>query len=199
MKAMPHIHHLQRGLVLVSSLLLLLVVTIMALSMFRSFGVQEKIAGNVREKHRALQSAETAEGFAEIWLVNNNMIVPTATCSNQLLDANLNQVQICNLASDLPTVIGGSAATAPWKVNGNGLDVGVQYLPSTMAQSQTGGVDTYHDLPRFYITDLGTAPAGGPPGEVYKIYAAGTGGSADAVAVVQSTFLVYTSSWNPEK
>jgi len=62
----------QRGVVLISSLLLLLVVTIMALSMFRSFGMQEKIAGNVREKQRALQSANSAQQYAEWWLANQS-------------------------------------------------------------------------------------------------------------------------------
>jgi len=42
----------ERGVALVSSLLLLLIITIIALSMFRSFGSQEKIAGNLREKDR---------------------------------------------------------------------------------------------------------------------------------------------------
>ncbi len=58
----------QTGIVLVSSLLLLLVVTIMALSIFRSFGIQEKIAGNTREKQRALQGAISAQQFAESWI-----------------------------------------------------------------------------------------------------------------------------------
>jgi len=38
------------GVALISSLLLLLIITILALSMFRSFGTQERIAGNLREK-----------------------------------------------------------------------------------------------------------------------------------------------------
>ena len=58
-------------MVLVSSLLLLIVVTIIALSMFRSFGIQEKIAGNMREKQRALQAAVSAEVYAEVWLQSN--------------------------------------------------------------------------------------------------------------------------------
>src|SRR5579864_7550374 len=62
----------QAGMVLISSLLLLLVVTIMALSMFRSFGMQEKIAGNVREKQRALQAANSAQQYAEWWLANQS-------------------------------------------------------------------------------------------------------------------------------
>ena len=38
----------QRGIVLITSLLLLIVVTLIALSSFRSMGVQERIAGNTR-------------------------------------------------------------------------------------------------------------------------------------------------------
>jgi len=45
----------QRGVALISSLLLLIIITILRFSMFRSFGTQEKIAGNLREKRRALQ------------------------------------------------------------------------------------------------------------------------------------------------
>ncbi len=58
----------QRGMVLVTSLLLLLVVTMLAVSMFRSMGLDEKIAGNMRDKQRALNAAETAEQYAENWL-----------------------------------------------------------------------------------------------------------------------------------
>jgi len=57
-----------RGMVLVTALLMLIVVTILALAMFRSFGLDEKIAGNLREKQRALSAAETAEQYAEYWL-----------------------------------------------------------------------------------------------------------------------------------
>src|ERR1700688_3832095 len=62
----------QTGMVLVTSLLLLIVVTLLAVGMFRSFGLDERIAGNVREKQRALHAAETAEQYAEYWLANGN-------------------------------------------------------------------------------------------------------------------------------
>jgi type IV pilus assembly protein PilX len=55
----------QRGMVLVTALLLLIVVTILAVGMFRSFGLDERMAGNVREKNRALNTAESAEQAAE--------------------------------------------------------------------------------------------------------------------------------------
>ena len=72
----------QRGIVLISSLLLLLVITILALAMFRSMGLSEKISGNVREKERALHAAVVAEQYAEWWLSSsvNSSQAPVA-CS----------------------------------------------------------------------------------------------------------------------
>ena len=64
----------EQGMVLVSSMLLLLIITILAVSMFRSFGTQEKIAGNVREKERALHAAESAEQYAEWWITQGNNV-----------------------------------------------------------------------------------------------------------------------------
>ena len=62
----------QRGVALVTSLLLLVIITILALSMFRSFGTQERIAGNLREKERALHAADSAQQYAEWWLLQSN-------------------------------------------------------------------------------------------------------------------------------
>ena len=58
----------QKGMVLVTGMLLLIVVTILAMSMFRGYGTQQKIAGNVREKNRAVSSAVSAQQYAEYWL-----------------------------------------------------------------------------------------------------------------------------------
>ncbi len=55
----------QRGMTLIAAMLLLLVITILGVGMFHSFGIQERIAGNTREKHRALHSAETTEVHVE--------------------------------------------------------------------------------------------------------------------------------------
>ena len=55
----------QHGMALISGLLVLVVVTILAVSMFRSFGMQARIAGNTREKQRALHAAESAQEYAE--------------------------------------------------------------------------------------------------------------------------------------
>src|SRR3979411_1430529 len=70
----------QRGIVLITSLLLLLILTMLAVSMFRSYGVEERIAGNTRDKQRARSAAISAQQFAETWLSTNSPPVK-ATCA----------------------------------------------------------------------------------------------------------------------
>jgi type IV pilus assembly protein PilX len=207
---LPHTNkRSQSGIVLVSSLLLLLVVTIMALSIFRSFGLQERIAGNTRDKQRALQVATSVQQYAESWIANSSgapVAVATgiassadylcAAASGTLASSMATAPQICTntLAS-----LGATVTNAPW-VNGTGQYIGVQYTPPGLSVSPTlvtGSVtnDLYFNQPAFYITDLG-APAGslvpgaGSKGEVYKIDAYGSGVSPNTIAVVESTLVV---------
>jgi type IV pilus assembly protein PilX len=185
----------QRGIVLVSSLLLLLVVTIIALSMFRSFGIQEKIAGNMREKQRALQAAVSAQQYAEWWLSNNGSATASTPCT-ALLSANLSEGQICS--NQLPVIT--SVTSVPW---GGGTPVGVTYVPPGMQiSSPTNSLlntilnPTYAAAPTFYISDMGPSADASIPGEIFQIDAVGYGGNSNTVAVVESTYAVYSSSAN---
>jgi len=178
----------QRGVALISSLLLLIIITILALSMFRSFGTQEKIAGNLREKDRALHAAASAQQYGEWWLTQgNNAAIGAVTCAGTL-NANLGQGQICN--QTLPNALGLAAgslvtqAPLPWTL-------GVTYVPPTMGVPGVAGSNgdpPYFGAPAFYVTDLGLAGDGA--GEAYQIDAYGYGGTAGTVAVVESTYEV---------
>jgi len=167
---------------LITSLLLLLIITILALGMFRGFGSQEKIAGNLREKARAVHAAESAQQYAEWWLLEgNNAAIGSGTCSAPLVNANLGQGEICN--QPLP-----SALDLPW-------NIGVTYTPPNMIvisnpSSLTVNVsnEPYYAAPGFYIEDLGIAAD--LAGEAYRIDAYGYGGSATTVAIVESTYEV---------
>jgi type IV pilus assembly protein PilX len=178
----------QRGMVLVTSLLLLLVVTMLAVGMFRSMGLDEKIAGNLRDKQRALNAAETAEQFAENWLSQGNG--SNGIACNSVVNANVNPPQVCSNLLQL-NVPAGNVAALPWTIGGTA--VGVTYLPAvTTSMNLTQGTpDYYSSTPIFYIAYLGASPGG--LGSVYQIDAAGFGGTANTAAVVESTFLVQTS------
>jgi type IV pilus assembly protein PilX len=184
----------QRGVVLITSMLLLLVVTIMALAMFRSFGIQEKIAGNMREKQRALQAAVSAQTYAEQWLISNAATSAPVVCAPPLLSANLLEGQICSNPLWLNVV---SVTAVPWQIGGG--NVGVTYTPTGMlvAAAAAGNASaSYVNAPTFYISDAGPSADPNVPGEVYQIDAAGYGGNSNTVAMVESTYAVYSSSNN---
>lgn len=172
-----HVHSRQRGIVLISAMLLLLVLTIMGLSMFRSFGMQEKIAGNVREKQRAMNAAESAQQYAEYWLING-AVPPTGTCTG-VISSNTGQVCV-NAPADFTSV--------PWAA-------GVTYTPftaglvNTVSGTNSPSAGSYYAAPVFYITDLGVYGTG----ELYQIDAVGYGGTPNAVAVVESTYVISQS------
>jgi type IV pilus assembly protein PilX len=190
----------QRGMVLVSSLLLLIVVTIIALSMFRSFGIQEKIAGNMREKQRALSAAVSAQQFAENWLMANATQAPV-DCVAGVLNGNAGFGQICSTATKLSAMVpNNDVTTVPWTIGG--APVGVSFLPTGMSLSNTPSVSTgatYYVTwgPTFYISDMGPSVDPTIPGEIYMVDAYGYGGTAATVAVVESTYAVYTTSSSP--
>lgn len=168
----------QTGYVLVVSLILLVVLTILAVSMFRSFGLQEIMAGNLREKTRAVDAAQSAINYAEWWLTqgsNATTGVATGACA-----AASATPAVCN------TAIAANATTVtPWAV-------GVNYNPNPayMTVNAAGGVGTYFRAPQFYIQYVGLASGG--TGSLYRITAVGWGGNSAAVAVLQSTYIIST-------
>lgn len=177
----------QRGMALITGLLLLLVVTIIAVSMFRGYGVEEQVAGNTREKQRAVNAAVSAQQYAEWWLVNGT-VPPTAACDS-VVSSDVGQV-----CSNEPT----DFSTVPWTIGND--QVGVTYTPfgqSANAQQTTGqngqpSQGTYYGTPGFYVYDLGNQvdPITGNSGELYQVDAYAYGGTAQTVAEVESTYLV---------
>ena len=58
----------QNGFVLFVTLVLLLIMTMLALYMFRGFIIDEKLSGNHREKNRSLDAAQAALNAAQAWM-----------------------------------------------------------------------------------------------------------------------------------
>ena len=177
----------QRGMALITGMLLLVVVTILAMSMFRGYGTQQKIAGNVREKNRAVSAAVSAQQYAEYWLSTATTLPVGGDCSGISV---LPIPQVCSNNPDF--------AVVPWTLNAK--PVGVSFntfnnMSKLNRENPSNG--TYYSTPMFYITDLGPAAAG--TGEVYQIDATGWGGTADTVAVVESTFLLKPSGTKYDK
>jgi type IV pilus assembly protein PilX len=169
----------QEGMALVASLLLLVVMTILGVAMFRSYGFQQHIAGNTREKTLAFQNAMDAQRYAESWLTSNNGVHATnGSACTTMMSVSAGSTQVCSnlIQSDVQDV--------PW--------------PSYVSYSPPNSSGLFQ-VPMFYISYLGSGPANGyqmTSGITYNLYqidAAGYGQSSASVAVVESTYTVQTT------
>ena len=175
----------ERGTVLISSMLLLLVVTLLATGMFRSLTVAARIAGNVREKQRALHAAVSAQQYAEYWLVNNVATATDTACAG-VVAATSSTVEICS--NILSQSVGTGVTTVPWTFSS--AAVGFTYNPgSDITVNTSGAANTYYALPEFYISDLGVSALGANR-EDYRVDAWSYAGTQSTVAVVESTYEV---------
>ncbi|SOZ35715.1 pilus assembly PilX family protein [Cupriavidus neocaledonicus] len=168
-----------RGYVLIIGLLFLLILSLLSVTMFRGFGLQEKIAGNTREKQRAFEAAQGALQYGEWWLGQGNGSAGAAC--NSVIDANdPANLQVCANALADP-------ASLPW------TPARAEYLPPSMRLATAGspgglnGNDVnYARAPSLYIHYLGLSPDG--LSMLFRVTGAGYGGSDGTAAVVQSTY-----------
>ncbi|MGJ7493744.1 pilus assembly PilX family protein [Variovorax sp. RT4R15] len=168
----------ERGFVLIAGMIFLVILTVLSVSMFRSFSLQEKIAGNTREKERALEAAESALQYGEWWLSQGNGSTG-AVCSGVLNANTLSQMQVCSNMLTQP-------AALPWAARAD-------YLPPNMTVAAGGGIAANGDInynakPGLSIGYLGLSPDG--KSLLYQVSAFGYGGSTTTAAVVQSTYQV---------
>lgn len=177
------------GMVLITSLLLLLVVTILALAMFRGVGLENRIAGNVMDKQRALQAATSSENYAEQWLFNNVSTAVPTTCAASTFTAAITPT-ICS--NTLAVATGATALVVPW---GGASPLGYSYNPITTGTttlfpvSTAGGADNYYQAPTVYVADLGSDATYANATD-YQVDAWSYGGSTGTVAVVESIYQI---------
>jgi type IV pilus assembly protein PilX len=174
-------------MVLISAMLLLLVMTILGATMFRVFDLQERTAGNTREKQRALHAAQSAQTYAESWL-------SAAPGSNATTGTTCNSVTntpvVCSNLLAAPSVL-------PWTRQ-------VSYSPPMLTVASPGVMNGYYAAPSFYISFLAATydPTTGSQTNIYQVDAQAYGGTTNAVAVVESKYavsLTYSTQTNDSK
>jgi len=169
----------QRGVVLITSLIILIITSLLALYMFGGFIQDEKISGNNREKARAVDAAFAALNTAQFW-----MALPNSTYAGDWVTG-----APCAASSAVPVICSNPLAnptTLPWTV-------GVAPTLGAMTVNAEGGVNTYATGTQYYIeylTTVGTNPGAG----MYRVTSTASGGNAAAVAVQQAVFQVTTDS-----
>jgi type IV pilus assembly protein PilX len=173
-----------RGMALISALLLLVVMTILSVAMFRSFGTLERIAGNTREKQRALHAATSAQTYAEWWLTSSSGANATA-------GSNCGAVYIAPAGAQVCSNLIANPSQVPWPAR-------VDYTLPTMQVGAAGTLNDYISAPSFYISYLNGSydTQSGTQTNSYQIDSMGYAGNTSAVAVAESTYNVsvtYTS------
>jgi type IV pilus assembly protein PilX len=116
----------QRGFALIASLLILVILTLLGVSMFSGVGLQEKMAGNLRTKMRALDAANAALAAGEQNLLRplaplNLVSPPTASDSATTASGNANVVWSKDLAGQISADPTGSfVSDALWGIGAAG-------------------------------------------------------------------------------
>lgn len=162
----------QQGAVLVISLLLLLIMTLIGVTAMSTTSLEEKMAGNMRDKNVALQAAEAALEEGEAWLaVLGAQPAETTACGSPPCD-----VWALNVLPDLS-----SQSQSWWVSNGREYSKSISDVktePYYILEAQSFVPDTL---------DMGQNPATGK--SIYRVTAHGTGGSDDAQVILQTTFV----------
>jgi len=158
----------QKGFVLISALIFLILMIYLGLAMFRGFGLDEMMAGNLREKARATEAAQAAVEYAELWLTLSGNATAGAPCTTA---GALATPTICTGAEPSPN----SALTTYTTFTNSAINVA------------SSGVGTYFTKPIYAIYHLGLDPQ---KRRMYSITAQATGGNQNAVASIQTVYRV---------
>ena len=159
----------QQGVVLIVGLILLLLLTLIGITGMQMTSLEEKMAGNMRDRNLAFQAAESALAAGEKWL--EDTALPVVFCSK----ANGRYLPLdrdCNSAT---------VETVPvWESVGWNNQDSVAYA---------GELSNLSADPRYIIEDMGCVSLAACPGiHNYRITARATGGSSDAVVILQSIY-----------
>ncbi|MEP7312677.1 MAG: PilX N-terminal domain-containing pilus assembly protein [Pseudomonadota bacterium] len=165
----------QRGAILVTSLLLLLVLTVLGVAMMKMTNMQERMAGNTRDLNLALQGAEAALRQGETMIGNPALIAPpiaTAAVGCTWCQRGALPIDIADLAQ------------FNWPVDAQEFGaVGTQ------------DITQLNQDPRFtieelaYVQDNETGGTEAPTGrDFYIVTARSTGASGQTNTVLQTTY-----------
>jgi type IV pilus assembly protein PilX len=157
----------QAGAVLAISLIILLLLTIIGITAAQVTGLEEKMAGNLRDRNLAFQAAETALRAGE-------------------KEASATSLQ-CPILPAAATIGFFAHTDSPKIDDGNGSVWSTGNAISYSAAVLVGG-NTTKTKPPMYIIQCINVP--GPP-SLYRITARGTGGTTDSVVILQSIYRRY--------
>ncbi len=185
-RRLPRAAHAQRGFVLVTGLLFLVIVTLLGLALFRSSGLMERVSANTRDKQRAFESAQAALQYGEWWLGTTTNTAKSACTTTTGKDTSTLHLCLEPLSLNRDTI-----AAMAWK------DSAFTFAQNHVTVAAGGGTIANGDInyqgrPGVYVEDLGLMSDG--KSELYQVTAYGYAGNADTLSIVRSTYKVTSST-----
>jgi type IV pilus assembly protein PilX len=177
-------HHHQQGAILVVSLLILLVMTIIGVTSMRTTIFEERMAGNLRDRTLAVESAEAGLRFAEDYIAAN--IVSLGSFDSDGSDGLYDDTVPTNENTEIWEVVdwtGSDDGNNNEAIAADKLD-GIGTAPKFVIQLY-GSVAVEED--RTNLDNYGSGVGAGTL-QMFLITVRGTGGSDNAVAILQSTY-----------
>ncbi len=168
---------LQRGSVLIVSMLMLLVLTLIGITAMSTSTLEEKMAGNSRDQNLAFQAAEAALRDAEA-LVGGMTTTAVFNGTGGLYDVNVPAESAPNVLSDAAWTNGASRG-----YNGATALTGVGTPPRYIIEFVSMARTTTPQLDNCYGCSNGEARVAN-----LRITARGTGGSDSATVILQEYF-----------
>jgi type IV pilus assembly protein PilX len=173
--------HRQKGFVLIMALVFLALLTIIGVTAMSTTSLEEKMAGNMKERNLAFQAAETALLAAERWyeIQTTKPVFPDTANGLYVTDS--------------------TSAVSNWDAVNWSTNVVTFPCTPTTTSSCGSGVAKINTQPKYIIEDLGELPEEkgsivsptdykGKGSTMARITARGTGGTDAAVSMVQSTY-----------
>ena len=197
----PRPPHCSRGIALITALVFLVVLTLLGVTLMEGITLEQRMAHNLREKQRAIAAADAALNGTASWLSSIPVIpLPTPTQPGVASPFSIyayddSTVSTINFASDsfwsssLPQSY---QQSYPFNSAGATSSSGITF---------DGGILQYASDPEIFLVELPTVPL---PGDnlaamgatygvnsvprTFQLTAWATGGTANAVAVIQETY-----------
>lgn len=172
----------QRGVVLILGLIMLLLMTIVGLAAIRGTGLQEAMAGNMRDRNLAFQAAEAGLRDGEEFIRSTDIgdLTFTENASTKGLYTDQNQ-------PDFDPVNTWDAAA--WTARGIETDMELKLVSAQPLYVIEEVVLPAQDVAELDGSGIGLGSLGSvAPVEIHRLTSRGAGGSPNSTAVVQANF-----------
>lgn len=182
----PTLAH-QHGAALITGLIFLIVLTMMGITAARMSGLEERMAGNLRDRALAMQAAELALRDAERDILNSGRVSGitnfVAACTNGLCIRRGAQPAFTLNTIDFPAFTAGG-------VNYAALSADMTAAPSVALGGITGAtaVPLVSGQPRYLIEGIRKTPPGSGETYLYRITVRAQGMNPNTVVWLQEIF-----------